>query len=54
MNHLFTLISVFALLFTTCEGPQGPPGFDGFDGFDGQDGALLSLHLLKLNWFLLR
>ena len=38
MKRIFTLISVFALLLTACEGPQGPPGFD---GFDGQDGGLI-------------
>ena len=32
MKRILTLISVFALLVTACEGPQGPPGFDGFDG----------------------
>ncbi len=35
MKRILTLISVFTLLFTACEGPQGPPGFDGFDGQDG-------------------
>ena len=35
MKRILTLISVFALLLTACEGPQGPPGFDGFDGQDG-------------------
>ncbi len=38
MKRILTLISVFALLLTACEGPQGPPGFD---GFDGQDGGLI-------------
>lgn len=32
MKRILTLISVFVLLVTACEGPQGPPGFDGFDG----------------------
>ncbi len=41
MKRILTLISVFALLLTACEGPQGPPGFDGFDGFDGQDGEII-------------
>lgn len=38
MKRILTLISVFALLLTSCEGPQGPPGFDGLDGvnFVGQ------------------
>ncbi len=38
MKRILSLISVFALLLTACEGPQGPPGFD---GFDGQDGGLI-------------
>ena len=38
MKRILSLISVFALLLTSCEGPQGPPGFD---GFDGQDGGLI-------------
>ena len=38
MKRILTLISVFALLLTACEGPPGPPGFD---GFDGQDGGLI-------------
>ena len=29
MKRILTLISVFALFLTACEGPQGPPGFDG-------------------------
>lgn len=38
MKRILTLISVFALLFTACEGDPGPPGFDGLDGvnFVGQ------------------
>lgn len=36
MKRILTLISVFALLFTACEGDQGPPGFD------GQDGAIIA------------
>lgn len=35
MKRILSLISVFALLITSCEGPQGPPGFDGFDGLNG-------------------
>jgi len=35
MKRILTLISVFALLFTACEGDPGPPGFDGLDGLDG-------------------
>lgn len=35
MTRILSFISVFALLLTSCEGPQGPPGFDGFDGQDG-------------------
>lgn len=38
MKRILSLISVFALLFTACEGDPGPPGFD---GFDGQDGGLI-------------
>lgn len=38
MKRILSFISVFALLFMACEGPQGPPGFDGFDGRDGIDG----------------
>ena len=29
MKRILSFITVFALLFTACEGPQGPPGFDG-------------------------
>ena len=36
MKRLFSLFTVFALIFTSCEGPQGPPGFDGLDGLDGE------------------
>ncbi|MEJ6791166.1 MAG: hypothetical protein QNK89_00090 [Lacinutrix sp.] len=32
MKCLVTLLSVFAFLLTSCEGPQGPPGFDGLNG----------------------
>ncbi|WP_044398223.1 collagen-like protein [Lacinutrix sp. Hel_I_90] len=39
MKRILTVISVVALLLTSCEGPQGPPGRDGFNGFDGFDGA---------------
>lgn len=35
MKRILTLISVFAILLTSCEGPQGPPGFDGVN-FVGQ------------------
>ncbi|TBN04274.1 collagen-like protein [Hyunsoonleella flava] len=44
MKRVLSFISVFALLLTSCTGPQGPPGFDGFDGIDGidgQDGGLI-------------
>ena len=41
MKRILSFITVFALLFIACEGPQGPPGFDGFDGQDGQDGGLI-------------
>jgi hypothetical protein len=36
MKNILSLISVFALLLTACEGEQGPPGFDGLDGLDGE------------------
>ena len=36
MKHILSLLTVFTLLFTACEGPQGPPGFDGLDGLDGE------------------
>jgi hypothetical protein len=36
MKRILTLISVFALVLTSCEGDQGPPGFDGFNGLDGR------------------
>ena len=36
MKRLLPLLTVFALVFTSCEGPQGPPGFDGLDGLDGE------------------
>jgi len=32
MKHLLSLITVFALLLTACEGDPGPPGFDGLNG----------------------
>ena len=32
MKRILSIISVFALLFTSCVGDQGPPGFDGQDG----------------------
>lgn len=35
MKRILTLISVFTLLLTACEGEPGPPGFDGLDGLDG-------------------
>ncbi len=35
MKRILSLISVFALLLTACEGEPGPPGFDGLDGLDG-------------------
>jgi hypothetical protein len=36
MKRLLPLFTLFALVFTSCEGPQGPPGFDGLDGLDGE------------------
>lgn len=36
MKRLLPLFTAFALVFTSCEGPQGPPGFDGLDGLDGE------------------
>jgi hypothetical protein len=36
MKRILSLISVFALLLTSCEGDPGPPGFDGLDGLDGE------------------
>lgn len=42
MKRILTLISVFALLLTACEGPQGPPGFDGFDGLNGLNGETIA------------
>jgi len=41
MKHILFFIAVFALLLTSCTGPQGPPGFDGFDGINGEDGGLI-------------
>lgn len=35
MKRVLTLISVFALLLTACEGPQGPPGLNGLNGDNG-------------------
>lgn len=35
MKRILSLITLFALVFTSCEGPQGPPGFDGLDGQNG-------------------
>ncbi|WP_407557578.1 dihydrolipoamide dehydrogenase [Winogradskyella sp. 4-2091] len=32
MRHILSIITVFALLLTSCTGEQGPPGFDGYDG----------------------
>lgn len=42
MKRLLSLFTVFALLFTACEGPEGPPGFDGLDGLDGLDGEIIA------------
>ncbi len=36
MKRILSIISVFALLLTSCVGDQGPPGFDGFDGQNGE------------------
>jgi hypothetical protein len=36
MKRILSLISVFTLLLTACEGEPGPPGFDGLDGLDGE------------------
>lgn len=36
MKRILSLITVFTLLLTACEGPQGPPGFDGLNGLDGE------------------
>ncbi|WAC02637.1 collagen-like protein [Lacinutrix neustonica] len=44
MKKLLSVVFVFGLLLTACQGSQGPPGRDGFDGFDGangQDGGLI-------------
>ncbi len=35
----FTLGTLIALFFISCEGPAGPPGFDGLNGLDGLDGV---------------
>lgn len=32
MKRILSIISVFTLLLTSCQGPEGPPGFDGQDG----------------------
>lgn len=50
MKRLLTLITVFSLLFTACEGPQGPPGFDGFDGQDGVNIVAQSFEVGPLNF----
>lgn len=42
MKRLLPFFTVFALIFTSCEGPQGPPGFDGLDGLDGLDGEIIA------------
>jgi hypothetical protein len=42
MKRILSFISVFALLLTSCIGPEGPPGYDGYDGYDGQDGAIIA------------
>jgi hypothetical protein len=39
MRNILSLITVFALLLTACEGPQGFDGRDGLNGQDGQDGV---------------
>ena len=31
MKRILSIITVFTLLFTACEGDPGPPGFDGLD-----------------------
>lgn len=36
MKRILSLVTVFTLLLTACEGPQGPPGFDGLNGLDGE------------------
>lgn len=38
MKKILSVVFVFGLLLTACQGSQGPPGRDGFDGFDGADG----------------
>lgn len=35
MKRILSLITVFTLLFTACEGDPGPPGPPGFDGQNG-------------------
>ena len=42
MKRILTIISVFALLLTSCQGPQGLDGFNGYDGYDGQDGSIIA------------
>jgi len=32
MKKITSLLLLFIILFTACEGDQGPPGFDGVDG----------------------
>lgn len=42
MKRILSLLTVFTVLFTSCEGPMGPPGFDGLDGLDGLDGEIIA------------
>lgn len=42
MKKIVSFITVFALLFMACEGPQGPPGLEGLPGRDAVDYASLT------------
>ena len=50
MKKLLSLVTVFALLFVACEGPQGPPGLNGLNGFDGLDGQPASAFEIVLDF----
>lgn len=50
MKRLLTLITVFALFLTACEGPQGPPGFEGLPGINADEYAALSFEAPPVNF----
>jgi hypothetical protein len=43
MKRILSLITVFTLLFTACEGDPGPPGPPGPRGFDGESAPAIEV-----------